>query len=412
LQDQNIKTAYDSAQQFDGWTPHLTLGYPDTPANPIADDQISSFYDVSFNKIAVWTGDFNGPEFLLKDYWDEIDEMDIPMDVAMSSLGKERVQLGLTNLDHSGVKGMKWGVRKDTTVTVGGKTKQVTAKKGAKLDKAWEKKIYSMPGAIAVHNAMAEHFNQRIGALNDKYKDNDFSGTKWENSSTWTPREHQYMKEVNALTEKGNREAVKQVHGSSPTGKRHAELSPDGESIIVKETAVKHAADNSDVVAVLRIARNNNGLVINATPKTAIHGEAFVDSLIHFGIKGMKWGVRKPPPSATAATATSRVPHGEKRKTKIDTTGGENHPAHEDAIKVAEARIKLKRSGAAALSNQELRDVANRLQLEGQVAVLTSHKGKRFVTQQLQNEGQNLARQGVKKGVKKGAMKIGAVALV
>jgi hypothetical protein len=33
LQDNNIKTAYDSASQFEGpWHPHLTLGYPATPA--------------------------------------------------------------------------------------------------------------------------------------------------------------------------------------------------------------------------------------------------------------------------------------------------------------------------------------------------------------------------------------------
>src|SRR3954463_6146200 len=84
LKDDNIKTAYDSATQFDGpWNPHLTLGYPETPAKKVSDDQIASFYDVQFNKIAVWTGDFEGPDWLLKDYWDEMDTLDIPMDVPM-----------------------------------------------------------------------------------------------------------------------------------------------------------------------------------------------------------------------------------------------------------------------------------------------------------------------------------------
>jgi 2'-5' RNA ligase len=100
LQDNNIKTAYDSTTQFDGpWNPHLTLGYPAAPAKPKLEDY--PFYEVSFNKIAVWTGDFDGPEFLLKDYFDEFDALEtVPMDVAMS------------DISHHGVKGMKWGVRK------------------------------------------------------------------------------------------------------------------------------------------------------------------------------------------------------------------------------------------------------------------------------------------------------------
>ena len=112
LKDPNIKTAYDSTKQFEtpeavgasgqSWIPHLTLGYPATPAKKIPDEEFGGgLYSVEFNKIAVWTGDFEGPDFLLKDYGEEFDEMAIPMDVAMS------------DIQHVGVKGMKWGVRKE-----------------------------------------------------------------------------------------------------------------------------------------------------------------------------------------------------------------------------------------------------------------------------------------------------------
>jgi hypothetical protein len=84
--------------------------------------------------------------------------------------------------------------------------------------------------------------------------------------------------------------------------------------------------------------------------------------------------------------ATSRVPHGEKRKTKIETAGGENHPAHEDAIKVAEAQAKLKKSGTKALSNKELQEVANRIQLEERVSLLTASSGRKFVRKHLTNQ--------------------------
>src|SRR3954468_14531709 len=61
LKDNNIRTAYDSATQFEGpWNPHLTLGYPETPAKADDTDRDFGFYDVAFNKIAVWFGDFEG----------------------------------------------------------------------------------------------------------------------------------------------------------------------------------------------------------------------------------------------------------------------------------------------------------------------------------------------------------------
>jgi hypothetical protein len=92
----------------------------------------------------------------------------------------------------------------------------------------------------------------------------------------------------------------------------------------------------------------------------------------HYGVKGMRWGVRKEAPEAVSAKAMSVVPQGKRRRTKIEVEGGENHPAHEDAIKVAEAKTKLKKSGPAALSNRELQEVATRLNLERNVAQLVS----------------------------------------
>lgn len=94
LQNSNIRTAFDSTPQFDRWTPHLTLGWPDAPAHKDTRD-FTGIHWVSFDKIAVWTSDFDGPEFILKR----------DLDMAMSARGQEF-------LSHHGVKGMKWGVRK------------------------------------------------------------------------------------------------------------------------------------------------------------------------------------------------------------------------------------------------------------------------------------------------------------
>lgn len=96
LTNRHIKEAYLSADQFPSWTPHLTLGYPDSPAHPDERDYPGISW-INFDKIAFWTGDYSGPEFFLN-----------KEDLAMGSLAEQ----GLDFLEHYGIKGMKWGVRR------------------------------------------------------------------------------------------------------------------------------------------------------------------------------------------------------------------------------------------------------------------------------------------------------------
>ena len=115
----------------------------------------------------------------------------------------------------------------------------------------------------------------------------------------------------------------------------------------------------------------------------------------HYGVKGMRWGVRK---ERTVVT-TSRPDQGLlRRQTKIKVKGGEAHNATEDAVKAAVQQQKLKRSGAAALSNHELRELSTRLRLEEEVNALTSKKGKRFVRRQIAEGARSEAQQRIRKG--------------
>ncbi len=94
LQNNDIRKAYDASEQHPNWTPHLTLGYPDTPAKPNPDDYGISW--VRFDRVALWVGDYEGPEFTLKTNSPEVSMSDTVDDI----------------LAHYGTKGMKWGVRK------------------------------------------------------------------------------------------------------------------------------------------------------------------------------------------------------------------------------------------------------------------------------------------------------------
>lgn len=101
LQNDLIFTAYSTAEQYDEWTPHLTLGYPETPAKNVEFDVEDGF--IRFDRIALWVGDSDGPTFKLH-------HKDFDMEVAMSQLSRDPTSANV--LTHHGVKGMKWGIRK------------------------------------------------------------------------------------------------------------------------------------------------------------------------------------------------------------------------------------------------------------------------------------------------------------
>lgn len=246
LKNPDIKAAYDSTEQFPEWQPHLTLGYPETPAHE--DKNEHGIHWVDFDRIAVWTGNYEGPEFRLR--WPDRESYD-PVNVA-------------------------WSAVKES-------------------------------GEVAVEELLL---------LDNKI----------------APPEP--------------------LHDAATMRHMH-----------------------------------NLG----------------IQYLTHAGVKGMHWGVRnssRPAPVAVAPKAVSKVPHGDKKKTKIEAEGGENHPASEDAIKVAQARVKLQKSGPAALSNKELQDVANRVELEARVKRAVQPSGKKFVTKLLRNQGEQGANQFVSKQVR------------
>lgn len=121
---------------------------------------------------------------------------------------------------------------------------------------------------------------------------------------------------------------------------------------------------------------------------TADRGKSFLE---HYGVKGMKWGVRK-----------SEVPAGETKVTqkgkKLKGEGGKGLPPHEDATRAAVSKQKIKGSGIQSLSNKELKDLHQRMNLEQNVRELTvkekqstANPAARFIKRTLLNSGKQEA---------------------
>lgn len=94
------------------------------------------------------------------------------------------------------------------------------------------------------------------------------------------------------------------------------------------------------------------------------------DILAHYGIKGMRWGVRRSRAELDRA-AGRRVAKGKPvTKTK----------ASADAIRAAQLKKTAKKQGTKVLSNNELKELNTRIQLEQQYKNL--NKGKKLSKEQ------------------------------
>ena len=86
------------------------------------------------------------------------------------------------------------------------------------------------------------------------------------------------------------------------------------------------------------------------------------DELEHYGIKGMKWGVRKNRDSGPESSSAPAKP-----KPTMSA----------DAKRVSKIKSKVKTKGRDSLSNDEMQDLVKRMNLEQQYSNLNPSKAKK-----------------------------------
>lgn len=155
LQDELINLAYRSVEQFPQWSPHLTMGFPETPAKK-DDREYNRFSYVRFDRISLWTEDSSGPTFQLKSEYDN-------MEVAMSEF--DTGQQVVDDLLHYGVKGMKWGKRRADIKAA--RSPEAVATKATR-DKAKKTKVSSLTNKELQDAINRMNLEKQFNTLNPK----------------------------------------------------------------------------------------------------------------------------------------------------------------------------------------------------------------------------------------------------
>jgi 2'-5' RNA ligase len=380
-----ISLAYNSVEQYPEWTPHLTMGYPESPAKE-DDREYPGFNWIQFDRIAVWVGDFDGPEFRLRD--------DRAMEVAMSDT--QMIEAGAEFLEHFGVKGMHWGVRKSEggAPKERGKIRKAITRANVQ-NRAINETIREKGGGPLLGTAEQKHefrvnvHSDTAWAVGNLKNDPRFKGKdlKYDHEAAAA-----YSAEVKkaAATAYKNQLAIHRTKLAIDTTvaitkavrQAKAEEKARAEEIRIKATeahAAAHAEDGNKVLdeMVMSFSRDDKGFITDLTVEEELsHTEAGADFLEHYGVKGMRWGVT----TVDKATRPTVKREGTSRAAKkgpeqitvtqskpgrlVKSKGGSRHGATDEAVKAQAARQKAKRSTTDSLSNDELRTATERMRLE------------------------------------------------
>jgi N-acetylglutamate synthase-like GNAT family acetyltransferase/2'-5' RNA ligase len=350
LQNPLISAAFNSTEQFEGWIPHLTLGFPETPAK-IGPEDPKQGYSVSFDRVALWTSKSAGPTFDLKPYSYEAE-------LAMAHVEEGRAIVE-DFLSHHGVKGMKWGVHKKSpdskpqikqrteslgdvktssgkVLTISGDKTPALAKFIARMSPAFRKKVEDSQN-FTLKNSKGE----TVGEMSLKKESPTSMNVVWVGVNEDQRGKGYASAAMKAAVANAKKQGLSTVTLEVP-GK-----SPDARHIYEK---MGFKEDPSKSEPWDPVWGGLTAMELNLKPKTVTHGEQLVaDFLEHHGVKGMKWGVRR-------------------SQSQLDRASGRTPSA--DAQAAAAAQAKVNSGGVQTLSNHELQGLVNRLNLEKQYSTL------------------------------------------
>lgn len=151
MMNPEVKGYLDNTTQFSSFTPHMTLGYPDFVDEAVLRTLMRQVYGVGFDRLAVWWND-ERIEFPLQGPVSDTQDMVQSIKEFLEHYGEEDSD----HLEHHGIKGMKWGVRRPVNASTGLVTRtDHTVKVNLKTGK---QKV--MGGDRAERKALQKHLNE------------------------------------------------------------------------------------------------------------------------------------------------------------------------------------------------------------------------------------------------------------
>lgn len=244
-------------------------------------------------------------------------------------------------LSHFGVRGMKWGVRKDPSVSIGGSPRGAMP---TKPDMKWSRQAGKSSQVRRVYRASVKQMNTvELPKLNAKpaYKGMDLRQD--------SPLRRAYLNEAAGVFNRVMNQQAHTMMGNSPSGQFKMQFS---QGLHDPRPTVQLVQIVHDSYAIpLTIEWGPMGHILSCSiADPLVQSEEMADEVLeHFGVKGMRWGVRR----------TEAEIHG-------------------DSAAATSAHRKAKKHGTQALSNQELQALITRMNLERQYSqVVPSSRGSK-----------------------------------
>lgn len=226
-------------------------------------------------------------------------------------------------MEHYGVKGMKWGVRNDK----GHEGERARIKTINKADREFANPN-SIKLWISIHNRASELSNANdIPRINSKPE--WVAASKRKEFLKDTPLTQRYLKEhTDAFLKNLDQAATERGTNASGTKKYGVKVSdPVTGNWHVTLDSVKHAGNTIDSF-IVEVSRDANGLITSLKIPDFI-SHAVNDILEHFGVKGMKWGVRNSKKTTGVSRGKGALIDRNDRAKKVikDARSGKDHRA-------------------------------------------------------------------------------------
>ena len=371
LKDNTIRACYDSAFQYPNWTPHLTMGYPKSPARKAPSSFVfDSPRSVHFNRVALWVGDSDGPTFDL-DLWDSMP----PTDLMMSGLFTSKRHVGAYSPPATkDRKGMFVDMNPSGLGLAPSNLKHhgIGAKKFDHKDPIAE----ALPKVVSKTLRSSEEIELETENLRHTY-----SGVR---HKEMLDPQNKYVR-MNQLAFIEN---LQHALGGRPSETAHRRFDicsrPDGDWLLSSIDTLTHSGV---VESRIHPVTNSVGLYTDFQihPESPDQGDIGL-ALKHYGVKGMKWGVRrKRQADGTVGGGPAEPTKRQKKKAdkkavkqqkkvnkKQDRKDAWTRPVSTDAQ--TRTRSRAKKHGTDALSDAELKKLVSRMQTEVQYASLVENK--------------------------------------